>query len=51
MKRISRSKWRSTHTDYKSVIDGVPHILALDPETGATVLEPVEIVDDEEGES
>jgi predicted nucleotide-binding protein (sugar kinase/HSP70/actin superfamily) len=42
-KRITKKEWRETPKDYKSVIDNVKYVLALDKKTGATILEPVEV--------
>ena len=44
--RISHEEWTRTPSDYRGTIDKRPHLLALDRQTGATVLEPVEISDD-----
>lgn len=32
--------WSSYHRDFRTVIDGVRFVLALDPATGGTVLRP-----------
>lgn len=49
MRTITRSEWEAKHPDFKTVDeDGQHYVLRLDDETGATVLEPVEIVDDSE---
>lgn len=50
MDAITREEWTRLHPDFQTVIDGQPYMLRLDPRTGATVLEPVEITDCEEGE-
>lgn len=47
MDTITREKWNRKHEDFKTVIDGTPYVLKLDPETGATVLVPVRIIDTE----
>lgn len=41
---VTREEWRKKHPDFKGKINGQPFILRLDPETGATVLVPVEII-------
>lgn len=49
MDTITREEWTRLHDDFRTVIDGRPYRVRLDPETGATVLVPVEITDCEEG--
>lgn len=52
MRKITRDVWEQKHPDFKTVDEeGQHHVLRLDPDTGATVLEPVEIVDDSEEEN
>lgn len=47
MRKITRAEWNAKHPDYKGrMADGRLSMLALDPATGATVLEVVEIVDE-----
>lgn len=43
MDSITRREWDQLHEDFRGVIDGTPHVVRLDPETGATVLTPVRI--------
>lgn len=45
MKRITRIEWNHIHADYKGEINGSPSILELCPDSGATVLTPVEVLD------
>ncbi|HEY7154848.1 MAG TPA: hypothetical protein VH575_12875 [Gemmataceae bacterium] len=45
MRKITHAEWLSKPEDYRSFINGVPHWLTRDEQTGATVLEPVEILD------
>lgn len=40
---ISQEEWNSTPADYKSVKDGQKHILTMDPNTGGTILKPVNV--------
>jgi len=42
--RITKKEWCAKHRDFKGYINGEPYMLRLDPETGATVLVPVEII-------
>ena len=42
--RVTKEEWRAKHRDFKGYINGQPYMLRLDPETGATVLVPVEII-------
>lgn len=47
MRTIPRSEWEAKHSDFKTVDeDGQYYVLRLDDNSGATVLEPVEIVND-----
>lgn len=49
-KRMTRQAWEAKHPDFKTVDEGGQHwALHLDEETGATVLLPVEIIENEEG--
>lgn len=44
--QINPALWQARlEAGYTTTIEGVPYMLDLDPETGATVLEPVEVVD------
>ena len=54
MRTVTQAEWDRTHSDYKAVReDGTRYMLRLDPETGATISEPVRIAEtkstDEEG--
>lgn len=41
---ITEEAWNEKHPDFKTVDeDGQRYLLRLDPETGATVLEPVRV--------
>lgn len=42
--RVTKEEWCAKHRDFKGYINGQPYMLRLDPETGATVLVPVEII-------
>lgn len=35
-------EWADRHKDHKSVIDGKRHVMRLDPQTGGTVLQPLD---------
>lgn len=49
MRTITREEWDEKHPDFKTVDDEGQHfVLRLETETGATVLEPVEIVEEAE---
>ena len=41
-KTVSKEEWNKTHKNYKSVIDGVKYLMALDPQKG-TILAPVRV--------
>lgn len=44
MRTISREDWEQRHADFKTIDDdGQRYVLRLEPETGATVLEPIEV--------
>lgn len=46
MRTISRDEWETTHPDFKTVDEeGQRYVVRLEQETGATVLEPVELED------
>jgi hypothetical protein len=49
MKRMTLDEWRAKDADYRGIrFDcGTPSVLSLDPKTGATISEPVELVDAE----
>lgn len=46
METITKSKWKSLHRDYKTIIDGQRYILKLI--NGGTCLVPVTVIADEE---
>ena len=46
MIRMIRKEYRETPAEYRSTIDGQPIVLTLDKPTGATVLAPVEIIEE-----
>ena len=41
---ISPYDWKTTPKDYKSIINGQRYVLTMNPDTGATVLRPVNIL-------
>lgn len=43
---ITKAEWKKTHKDFKGIIDGVPYMLYLDPETQGTISVPVKFVDE-----
>lgn len=48
MQTVTREEWNRKHADYKTVDEeGQHYVLQLDPETGATVLVPMEIVEED----
>ncbi len=42
MERISKQEWRETHRDFKSVINGVKHVMRFDEKIGSHLV-PVEL--------
>ena len=47
MNYVTKDYYKSLCDDYKGIINGVHHIVTLDKQTGATILLPVELVDNE----
>ncbi len=47
MNYVTKEYYKSLCEDYKGIIDGKHYILTLDKQTGATILLPVELVDNE----
>lgn len=41
---VTTSEWERTPDEYRTIKSGTPHLLYLDPTTGATVLGPCVIV-------
>lgn len=47
--KLTRREWRKLPKERRSIgEDGVRRVLRLDPDSGATVLEPVELTDEDE---
>lgn len=49
--KVTQDKWNRTPDDYKMIKNGKKYMMYLDPEEHATVLGPVEIVDDKKNEA